>query len=490
MNTRSIKTVLTVLSLLALAISTTYAQPPDTLWTRTFGGSSGELGFSVQQTADGGYIIAGITSSYGAGSDDVWLIKTDANGDSLWTRTFGGSHRDHGSSVQQTTDGGYIIAGWTASFGAGGYDVWLIKTDSLGSEQWNRTFGGSDDDRGYSVQQTTDGGYIVAATTLSYGAGDGDVWLIKTDANGNQQWSRTFGGSSIDRGRSVLHTTDGGYIIVGETVSYGAGGYDVWLIKTDANGIEQWNRTFGGTSYDQGHSVQHTTDGGYIIAGWTVSYGAGSYDVWLIKTDSLGNHQWNRTFGGGRYDQGHSVQQTTDGGYVVAGYTWSYGAGNWDVWLIKTDSLGNHQWNRTFGGSNYDEARSVQQTTDGGYVIVGWTLFYGAGLQDVWLIRLASETSVENNPTTHHPNEFTLHPPYPNPFNPATTISYDVPISGWVRLNIYNLLGQRITTIVDHRATPGSYSVVWDAGDLPSGIYFCKMETNNFNEVKKLLLLK
>jgi hypothetical protein len=371
------------------------AQPPDTLWTRTFGGGDSDAGWSVQQTTDGGYIIVGTTWSYGAGSGDIWLIKTDVNGNEQWNRTFGGSEWDGGGySVQQTTDGGYIVTGSTESYGAGGYDVWLIKTDSNGDTLWTRTFGGSQDDGGYSVQQTIDGGYIIVGYAGSYGAGGWDVWLIKTDVNGNEQWNRTFGGSESDRGYSVQQTTDGGYIVTGSTESYGAGGYDVWLIKTDSNGDTLWTRTFGGIESDHGNSVQQTTDGGYIIVGDTHLYSAGGFDIWLIKSNSEGDSLWTRTFGGSGGDYGYSVQQTIDGGYIVTGYTYSYGAGSADIWLIKTDSNGDTLWTRTFGGSGTDWGFSVQQTNDGGYIIGGYTYSYGAGGFDIWLIRLRAEYPV------------------------------------------------------------------------------------------------
>jgi hypothetical protein len=373
---------------------------PELEWDRTFGGAGSDWAFSVQQTTDGGYIIAGSTDSYGAGGYDSWLIKTDSHGNKVWDRTFGGTEDKVATSVQQTSDGGYVMTGVTS----GGYevwaggDVWLIKTDSGGNKVWERTFGGAEGDGGYSVEQTTDGGYIVAGATYSYGAGGSDVWLIKTDSGGNKVWERTFGGTEYDGGLSVQQTTDGGYIIAGGIESYGAGGSDVWLIKTDSGGNKAWDRTFGGAEYDFGWSVQQTTDGGYIVAGQTYSYGPGGDDVWLIKTDSGGNKVWDRTFGGVKSDGGWSVQvqQTSDGGYIVAGETESYGTGGDDVWLIKTDSGGNKVWDKTFGGAEDDRSWSVQQTSDGGYVVIGCTESYGAGMGDVWLIKVGTPTVTWN----------------------------------------------------------------------------------------------
>jgi hypothetical protein len=368
--------------------SATVARAPEEEWNRTFGGSGGDGASSVQQTTDGGYILAGTTWSYGAGSADSWLVKTNSAGNEEWNRTFGGSYKDYPLSVQQTTDGGYILAGVTCSYGAGSADFWLVKTNSAGNEEWRRTFGGSDYDIAHSVQQTTDGGYILVGVTSSYGAGSADSWLVKTNSAGNEEWSRTFGGSDSDYARSVQQTTDGGYILAGKTYSYGAGSADSWLVKTNSGGNEEWSRTFGGSDYDGASSVQQTTDGGYILVGTTSSYGAGSWDFWLVKTDSAGNEEWRRTFGGSDYDMAHSVQQTTDGGYILAGKTNSYGAGSADFWLVKTNSGGNEEWSRTFGGSDFDFAWSVQQTSDGGYIIVGITCSYGSGEEDVWLIKL------------------------------------------------------------------------------------------------------
>ena len=345
-------------------------------WQQTyegFGGATIQMGYSVQQTTDGGYIITGFsidtTGSY------IYLIKTDGNGIEQWSKTFG-EVESYGLSVQQTTDGGYIITGQTYSIGNGSYDVYLIKTDGSGIEQWSKTFGGTSSDGGSSVQQTTDGGYIVT------GENSNGVCLIKTDGNGIEQWNQTFGGY---KGNSVQQTTDGGYIVTGQNSN------DVCLIKTDGNGIEQWSKTFGGTSSDRGSSVQQTTDGGYIITGFTESFGNGGSDVYLIKTDGNGIEQWSKTFGGANWDSGNSVQQTTDGGYVITG-RFEEIFEEPDVYLIKTDGNGIEQWSQNigrtlgFGIDVSDEGFSVQQTTDGGYIITGFTIGFTSGY-DVYLIK-------------------------------------------------------------------------------------------------------
>jgi hypothetical protein len=346
-------------------------------------------GNSVQQTNDGGYIIAGTT--YGNGFAEVYLIKTDGSGIEQWTRTFGGTVQGKGHSVQQTTDGGYIITGYTNSLSNGKSDVYLIKTDGSGIEQWTKTFGGTDDDCGNSVQQTTDGGYIITGYTASFGNDTlTDVYLIKTDGNGNEQWSETFSGAYNDVGSSVQQTTDGGYIITGSKGSASINTRNVYLIKTDGSGIEQWTKTFGGTDDDYGNSVQQTTDGGYIITGYTASFGNGGSDVYLIKTDGSGNEQWTRKIGSTSYDLGSSVQQTTDGGYIITGYTKQIdGSIDDDVYLIKTDGNGAVQWTITFGGTDADYGNSVQQTTDGGYIITGYTNSFITAVIgfDVYLIK-------------------------------------------------------------------------------------------------------
>ncbi len=358
-----------------------------TTFVKTFGGSDKDYSSYIQQTLDGGYIISGSISSFGNGSSDFWLIKTDSDGNEIWNQTFGRKFRDVCSSVDITVDGGYIITGqtWIKDRSP---DVWVIKTDSNGIEEWNKTFGGKRLGDSKFIQQTSDSGFIIIGSTYSLLKGM-DLWLIKSDSQGNEEWNKTFNESRGDIGNCVQQTTDGGYILSGVTNYSRDNVEDVWLIKTDSNGNEEWNKIFGGMDSEWGNFVQQTTDGGYIIVGFTRSFGNrnGRSDIWLIKTDSQGVEEWNKTYGGDEEDSGHSVQQTTDGGYIITGATSSFGNGDFDVFLIKTNSVGVEEWNKTFGGSEDDEGISVQQTTDGGFIITGITRSYGNGDFDVLLIK-------------------------------------------------------------------------------------------------------
>jgi hypothetical protein len=386
--------MLALLSVSLVAIFTGYAYA--VAFAKTYGGTGGDDAYSVQQTSDSGYIMAGRTNSFGAGWDDIFLIKTDANGNIIWAKTYGGSANEYAFSVQQTSDGGYIVAGRTNSFGAGSTDILLIKTDANGNIIWAKTYGGTNTDSALTVQQTSDGGYIMVGITYSFGAGGRDIFLIKTDASGNVQWAKTYGGTGDDYAHSVQQTLDGGYIVAGWTNSFGAGGEDILLIKTDANGNIIWAKTYGGTDDDGAYSVRQTSDGGYIVAGWTISFSMG-VGTFLIKTDANGNIIWAKTYGGDGdfYSGARSVQQTSDGGYIVTGNTvYLSGLGWLEIFLIKTDANGNIIWVKTYEGTNVEEAFSVQQTSDGGYIVAGWTLSFGAVWGDAFLIKTDANGNV------------------------------------------------------------------------------------------------
>ena len=309
------------------------SESPETEWGRTYGGSSIEEAMSVVHTSDGGYVLAGFTRSFGAGMDDVWLVKTNSTGHMEWNETYGGPKDDRAHSMILTSDGEYVMAGYTESFGAGLRDFWLVKIDCDGNMQWNRTYGGTNKEVAYSVVQTSDGGYAMAGRKGDYD-GPADVWLVKANSTGHMQWNKTYHKNHIDHARAIIETIDGGYALAG-TTGQSWSTVDVWLVKTNSTGHIQWNRTYGGKNGDLAESLVKTADGGYILACNTGSFGAGLGDSWLVKTDAAGNMQWNQTYGGIDSEEPHSVVQTRDGGYALAGFTASFGAGDCDFWLIK-----------------------------------------------------------------------------------------------------------------------------------------------------------
>ena len=362
----------------------------DIEWDKTIGGPKQEYGVSIDQTSDKGFIITGTTSSYGSGNWELWLIRTDQTGNLKWQKTYDLGKSSHGSSVKIISDDNYLITGSTEAYNTDHSDFLLIKTDNSGNIQWNISFGRNEDDKGYFIQELSNGGYIITGSTKSHGAGDADIWLLKLHGDGKLRWEKTFGSTEYDKGRCVQQTSDYGLIILGTTNSFGAGKSDLWLIKTDNDGNEEWNKTYGGNNSDYAGSVRETLDGGFIIVGSKFMYGGGKMDVWLIKTNSSGIIEWNKTFGGSVYDYGWSVQETTDEGYIIAGATSSYGKGIYDIWVIKTDKDGNKEWEKFIGGKDIDSCSSVLQTTDGGYIIVGETRSYSSGNSDIWLIKLNS----------------------------------------------------------------------------------------------------
>jgi hypothetical protein len=390
------KLLLIALPLLLLMLSTVSCDgdPEEAAvrWIKMFGGEGEDVGYSVRQTSDGGYIVVGKTACAGGFCyHDIYLLKVDEYGEKEWSKTPGGAYGDIGSSVLQTSDGGYIIAGQTHSYGSGNMDIYLVKTDFSGNETWSKTFGGANNEGllwfSYSpnqIQQTNDGGYIIIGQSESYGTDamfDTVAYLIKTNDIGNEQWSKIYRGIKYANGYSIQKTTDGGYIIIGDTSSDSLK-KDVYLLKIDTFGNEHWSKTFGGNNVDTGYSVQQTTDGGYIIVGSTIPDGGSFSYIYVIKTDTLGNEEWSKTFGGSTWNAGYSIQQTDDGGFIITGKTSTF-----DLCLIKTDSNGNEEWSRYFSDNYKSCGYSIQQTDDGGYIIAGETLEFGRDWPDLYLIK-------------------------------------------------------------------------------------------------------
>ncbi len=335
---------------------------------KTFGSSSDDRAYSVLQSADSGYVVAGHAYSFGAGMDDVFLIKTKNNADVEWIKTYGLnnilSSGDHGYSIDMTSDSGYIITGGINN------NIFLIRTDKAGDTLWCKFYGGNSNDDGYSVKQTLDGGFLVVGHTYSYGQGSCDLYIIRTDNLGNLLWSKTVGGNKCDRAYAVSLTNDGGFVITGNTETFGAGLSDVWLLKFNSSGILQWNKTFGGTNDEIGYSVVQTYDGGYIISGQTNSFGVGNTDIYLIKTNSFGDTIWTKTIGTiGQHNRATSIIETIDSCYIMTGSIKSI-----YLTLIKINALGDTIWTKQYlAGGNVCRGESVKQTHDQGFIIAGYT---------------------------------------------------------------------------------------------------------------------
>lgn len=423
-----------ILMLISLTFSSNAA--PSEQWNRTFGDMGEDWISSVQQTTDDGYILAGeyiyfVGKNARGGIDTpfsgsyAWLIKTDSKGNEQWNKKFLGKFYAAAISVLQTPDGGYLFAGLTSTDATSGdnADIWIVKVDENGTQQWNRTFGGPKHDVVSEVRLANDNGYIIAG---KYGIGENlfDAWLVRLDPNGNKLWSRTF--SENEEANSVLQTADGGYVFAGRTHSYDAenSNTDAYIIKTDPNGGQLWKKTFRGKNDDSASSIQQTQDGGFIITGFTRSFtdSRRDSDAWLIKTDAGGSEQWRRTFGGTSDDMANSVQQTSDGGYIFTGNLESYGAGNADFWLVKTDSSGIQQWSRTFGGKESDRAFSVVQTRDNGYILAGLTYSYGNG-SDAWIIKVSGDEPEQRARINATPAQTSI----PTPTSMATQVETQIP---------------------------------------------------------------
>ncbi len=396
------------------------AQPAFTIqWQQSYGGNTNDGARVIKQTSDGGYILGGYSFSgisgnktnAGFGDFDYWLVKLDTNGNKQWDRSLGGSGEDQFTTLQQTADGGYIAGGYSISpisgnktnAGFGDFDYWVTKLDANGNKLWDKSFGGDSADFLYSLQQTSDGGYILGGHSYSGISGNktnanfgvNDFWLVKIDANGNKQWDKSYGGTSYDFLVTLQQTTDGGYVLGGYSSSppsgnktnINFGGYDYWIVKTDNLGNKQWDQSFGGDTHDNLTALRQTSDGGYIVAGYTlsgvsgnkISPSFGSTDGWLVKLNASGNKQWDQSFGGDILDYINSVQQTSEGGYILGGYSDSPASGNktgtnfggYDCWIVKVDPTGTKQWDQTIGGNNADYLSSMIQTSDGGYAFGG-----------------------------------------------------------------------------------------------------------------------
>jgi len=357
-------------------------------WVQTYGESEDDHANAIQQTRDGGFIVAGFTNSFGAGSSDVWILKLATDGSIEWQKTYGENSLDEAWSVQQTLDGGYIVAARSQSFSGSSSNFWILKLAGDGSLEWQKSYGGTDADDPYSIQQTTDGGYIVAGHTTFDNARFTDFWVLKLSSDGNIEWQKTYGESLRERAYCIQQTLDGGYIVAGTTESFGAGSLDIWILKIAFDGNIEWQKTYGESYGESLSSILQTVDGGYIVAGSASFFGTGQYDFWIFKLSSDGDIEWNKIYGGSLVDRPNSIQQTFDGGYIVAGTTVSFGSGSSDIWVLKLNALGELEWQKTYGGKQAEYTSQIQEILGGGYVIAGSTSSYGIGARDILILKL------------------------------------------------------------------------------------------------------
>jgi hypothetical protein len=482
------KNFITIIFISLLTTASLTAQ--DTLWTKTYGGESAEGGRSVCLTEDGGFAIAGYTFSFGEGNADAYLIKTDSEGNELWSKTYGGTGSDYGYSIcKASSDNGFIITGYTTSYGAGSKDVYLIRTNSNGDTLWTKTFGGSGLDIGMSVSETSGGNIVICGYTESFGAGEDDIYIVKTDANGNFLWSETYGGTALETGRSICVTSQDSLVFTGATGSYGNGNQDTYTVKTDSAGNVEYEKTFGSSYYEHARAINELNSGGFIITGYSLN---SLMDVYIQKIDADGNQIWKKEINGDNsfYDIGNSVYELNSGNIVVCGATKSAVTSKNDLYLLCFNSQGTVIAEAIYGGVGSDWGNSVCETNDGNILIAGYTNSYGNGSFDVWLLKI--ENSLPSNVGKKDINQF-LNQNYPNPFSESTTIQFSINNNETGKLSIYNSTGQLIKLFPEFSA--GYHVVEWNKTDngnniISSGIYFYQLSTNRNSCIRKMVVLK
>ncbi|MEM3511512.1 MAG: hypothetical protein QXW47_11175 [Candidatus Jordarchaeales archaeon] len=391
------------LTLVAMQISTpAQAQTQRTIqkaqmtWAKTYGGKNNDSAFRVAVDGQGNIIVVGETWSFGAGGSDVWVLKLDPNGDPTWQKAYGGTYGDSAFRVAVDGQGNIIVVGETWSFGAGGSDVWVLKLNASGNVIWQKGYGRESNDYAWGVAVDSQGNIIVAGGTESFGAGGSDVWILKLDPNGDPTWQKTYGGASNECALDVAFDVQGNIIVSGYTYSFGAGGSDVWVLKLDPNGEPIWQKTYGGVNDDYASGVTVDAQGNIIVAGGTSSSGAGGWNVWVLKLNSSGDTIWQKTYGEAETDVAYDVTVNAQGNIIVSGYTYSFGAKEKDIWVLKLDPNGNPIWQKTYGGTYEDWAMGVAADNEG-IIVAGFTSSFGAGLRDLWVLRISSNGEIYNS---------------------------------------------------------------------------------------------
>jgi len=455
---------------------------------KVFGGNGYDYGYSVVQTFDKGYVVAGTTSSFGSGSTDAYLLKTDSLGNFQWHKTFGWINIDQFYAVQETADSGLIMAGYTNSFGVGGYDMYVVKTDKVGNIDWWKTYGGSNWDFAYSISKTTDGGYILTGGTYSYGNGDEDIYLVRINSVGDTLWTKTFGGTQQDEAKSAIQTTDGGFILTGFTKSFGDLDGDVYTIKTDMNGDTLWTYVYHGNMPDFSTDVIETYTGNYIIAGQTKSFGLGGFDGYKIILSPSGNPVFFNYYGGASNDENFfSIHESLGGRYAMLGFTNSFGAGDKDL-LLYIENPYNGFHSATIGGANKDIGYSLSQTTDKGYIICGSTMSFSI-LDHIYLIKTDSNgvasgsTNVIDTRIEQYviPSKLNI---YPNPSDTYIVLNLSNYDEKAMVISIYDLLGK----LVYRNENAKNQEYVLNIEEYENGVYFISVNSSRMTITDKIVI--
>jgi hypothetical protein len=441
-------------------------------------------GLDAIPTIDGGYIIAGMTTTNILNDMDIYVVKTNNMGIVQWSKKYGGIKPEYAWSILENSDSSFFVLGFSQSFGGGDYDTYLIKIKSTGDTLWTKTYGTNGNESGKEIIPTSDGNYIIVGEGNDQVSSNYDAFLIKIDPSGNVIWTKNYGGPAYESGNSVKQCLDGGFILTGQTYSYGQNG-DVYLVKTNSVGDTLWTKNYGGAQYDEGMSLIANSDGSFTFVVRDSSSGFGDVDVQIIKTDSNGSIIWNKIYGGSQKDTGKMIQPTSDGGYIVAGHSRSFGWVNPDMWILRLDQSGDTLWTRHYGGSDHEHCYSARQTSDGGFTAIGHTASNSSNWE-IMFIKLNSigkfgqEVGVNE---IYSDNNLSV---YPNP----TERIINIDITGNMLSSIFkitNTLGQEIFSETIDGSNQNKKKTI-DLYGHESGVYILSIQSSQESITKKIIL--
>jgi len=462
----------------------------DLIWSKVIGGENPEGGRSVIQTSDNGFLVCGYLAIPNFNTV-LMLIKTDSEGNTEWSSGIGGSGWEYGNSVCELQGGGYAICGLTSSEGSGLEDFFVVKVDLHGLQVWRKTYGGSGLDIATSICETSDEKLLVCGYTESFGAGEDDIYVLKLGENGDEIWAKTFGGSASEIGRKAIEISDGNYAIMGCTGSYGAGKRDIWLIKTDTDGNEIWSKTYGDSRCQDAFSLKETSDGDFIIAGHSDT-SSDLLEAYLVKTDSEGEKIWSKYFEGSDnfYDYAKDVVETVNGNFLVCGHTKIRQGRKNQVFMFLVDPEGNEIWKEEYGDVNSDWAHSMCCTYDEGFVVCGHTGSNYSNDYNVWLFKLQNPlATIEDNPI---PQRAFLYQNVPNPAKNETLIKVVILEDTNAKLLIYDLNGKLVKSF--KKLGKGTHHIAWDLTDdknrkVNSGLYYLSLKAGEDSQLRKIIVI-